>query len=113
MAGTSYTASDGLPTSLAAWDMRCGRNSDCGRYITHGLMYGKGQGVPQDYAQAAAWYRKAAEQGDAGAQHNLGYAYDFGQGVTQDDAQAVAWYRKAAEQGLWPLRPERHGPARL
>ena len=30
-----------------------------------GWMYEKGEGVPQDYAQAAAWYLKAAEQGNA------------------------------------------------
>ena len=30
-----------------------------------GTMYYNGQGVPQDYAQAAYWYRKAADQGDA------------------------------------------------
>ena len=35
-----------------------------------GLMYDKGQGVRQDYAQAVQWYRKAAEQGDAQAQYN-------------------------------------------
>ena len=28
-------------------------------------MYAKGQGVPQDYAEALKWYRLAAAQGDA------------------------------------------------
>jgi TPR repeat protein len=28
-------------------------------------MYGKGEGVPPDAAQAVTWYRKAAEQGYA------------------------------------------------
>src|SRR5579863_1985301 len=37
-----------------------------------GLMYAKGQGVPQDIAQAADWYRKAAEQGNAFAEGSLG-----------------------------------------
>ena len=32
-----------------------------------GLMYAKGQGVPQDYKQAVKWYTKAAEQGVAAA----------------------------------------------
>ena len=36
-----------------------------------GLMYTKGQGVPQDYKAAVRWYRLAADQGDAFAQHNL------------------------------------------
>ena len=64
-----------------------------------GLMYRKGQGVPQDYKEALEWYRKAAEQGDAGAQFILGLMYDTGQGVPQDYKEAVEWYRKAAEQG--------------
>ena len=64
-----------------------------------GYAYEIGQGVPQDYRQAAAWYRKATDQGDANAQHSLGLAYELGQGVPQDYAQAAAWYRKAAEQG--------------
>ncbi len=37
-----------------------------------GVMYDKGRGVSQDYAEAVKWYRKAAEQGHASAQHNLG-----------------------------------------
>jgi TPR repeat protein len=63
-----------------------------------GLMYAKGQGVPQDYAQAVIWFRKAAEQGHARAQSGLGVMYDAGQGVPQDYMQALIWYRKAAEQ---------------
>jgi uncharacterized protein len=38
----------------------------------------RGQGVPQDDAQAVAWYRKAAEQGYAAAQVNLGVMYANG-----------------------------------
>ncbi len=64
-----------------------------------GVMYDKGQGVPQDYAKAAKWYSKAAEQGLAKAQLYLGYMYKQGQGVPQDYAEALQWYRKAAEQG--------------
>ena len=64
-----------------------------------GVMYAKGQGVPQDYAQAFVWYRKAAEQGDADAQTIVGLMYANGHGVPQDYTQALIWYRKAAEQG--------------
>ena len=64
-----------------------------------GVLYDNGQGVPQDYAQAASWYRKAADQGNAGAQYSLGLLYDDGRGVPQDYAQAASWYRKAADQG--------------
>ena len=63
-----------------------------------GLMYRKGEGVPQDYAAAVSLYRKAANQGHAGAQNNLGSMYEHGLGVPQDYAAAVSWYRKGAEQ---------------
>ena len=32
-----------------------------------GVMYGKGQGVPRDYAEAIKCFREAAEQGKAGS----------------------------------------------
>jgi hypothetical protein len=59
-------------------------------------MYHKGQGVPQDYAQATAWYQKAAEQGNYQAQCNLGFMYDNGLGVTQNYAAAYYWFAIAA-----------------
>ncbi len=64
-----------------------------------GVMYDKGRGGPQDYAEAVKWYSKAAEQGVAEAQFNLGVMYGQGLGVPEDLAEAVKWYRKAAEQG--------------
>lgn len=65
-----------------------------------GHMCYRGEGVAQDYKQAAEWFRRAAEQGDAGAEINLGYMYYNGQGVPLDDNQALKWFRKAAEQGI-------------
>jgi tetratricopeptide (TPR) repeat protein len=62
-------------------------------------MYGNGEGVTLDDAEALKWYRKAAEQGHVSAQYNLGVMYGKGEGVTQDYAEALKWYRKAAEQG--------------
>jgi uncharacterized protein len=64
-----------------------------------GLMYDNGEGVPQDYAQAAFWYSKAADQGLVSAQFNLGLIYYMGRGVLQDYGQAAVWFQKAAEQG--------------
>ncbi|MBT5159564.1 MAG: sel1 repeat family protein, partial [Alphaproteobacteria bacterium] len=61
--------------------------------------YDDGQGVTQDYKEAAKWYLKAAKQGYAKAQFNLGVKYDDGQGVTQDYKEAAKWYLKAAKQG--------------
>jgi len=64
-----------------------------------GRMYFQGEGVPQDYTQAALWYHKAADQDYAKAQYALGYMYYFGHGVQQSYSEAVRWYRKAADQG--------------
>ena len=75
-----------------------------------GSMYLKGQGVPQDYAEAVMWFHKAAEQGHHNSQYNLGVAYYEGKGVRQDDAEAVNWYRKAAEQGHTQAQVNLIGP---
>jgi TPR repeat protein len=64
-----------------------------------GLMYRRGQGVPQDYATAMTWYRKAAEQGHVKAQTGLGASYRKGHGVEQNDQLALKWTRLGAEQG--------------
>ena len=61
-----------------------------------GVMYGNGQGVPQDDSQAARWYRKAAEQGDARAQSSLGSMHARGDGVPQDYVRALMWFDLSA-----------------
>ena len=62
-------------------------------------MYYRGEGVEQDYREAAKWYRKAAEQGHAEAEYRLGETYFWRQGVEQSPAKAALWYRRAAEHG--------------
>lgn len=64
-----------------------------------GLMYQRGEGVPQDYAEAVSWYRKAAEQGFAQAQANLGGMYLLGEGVPQDFVSAHMWFNLASGHG--------------
>jgi TPR repeat protein len=64
-----------------------------------GVMYYKGDGVPQSYPDAVFWYRHAAWQGDASAQLSLGLMYYNGQGTLQSYAEALTWFRKAADQG--------------
>ena len=64
-----------------------------------GLNFAKGQGVPQDYVQAAQCYTEAAEQGHSRAQLSLATLYQHGQGVTQDQAKALRWLTKAANLG--------------
>lgn len=65
-----------------------------------GVMYGRGLGVPQSYAQATVWITRAAEQGHPYAQSTLGYMYYRARGVEQDYDAAALWSRRAAEQGI-------------
>lgn len=60
-----------------------------------GLMYYRGEGLPQDYEKAALWYRRAAERGDVDAQLNLGLMLAQGLGVTQSFFEAFQWFELA------------------
>ena len=64
-----------------------------------GDLYQRGDGVPENDAEAAAWYLRAAGQGYADAQFRLGSVYGNGRGVPLDYAESLAWFRRAAEQG--------------
>jgi len=57
-----------------------------------GVLYEKGEGVGQDYAEAARWYLKAAEQGHAEAQLNVAMLYEQGIGLPLDPDEARRWY---------------------
>ena len=51
-------------------------------------MYSKGDGVPQDKAEAARLFRLAAFQGIPSAQSNLAVLYALGEGVLKDNVKA-------------------------
>jgi TPR repeat protein len=61
--------------------------------------YANGQGVAQNYEEAAKWSRLAADQGLAIAQYYLGVAYGNGQGVSQDFVQSYMWFEVSAAHG--------------
>jgi uncharacterized protein len=67
-------------------------------YLT-GLMFDRGEGVPQDYQEAFSWYVLAAGAGQPGAMNSLGLMYVLGHGVSQDHSEAMKWWTKAAESG--------------
>jgi hypothetical protein len=69
-------------------------------HVVGGAAYRNGQGVTQDFVEAARWYRKASEQGRAQAQVNLGARYAQGYGVKQDYGEAERWYRQEPSKGL-------------
>ena len=64
-----------------------------------GVMYGTGEGVPQDHKEAVKWFRLSAEQGDASAQYNLGLMYAEGTGVPQDYVLAYIWWNISGSNG--------------
>jgi hypothetical protein len=64
-----------------------------------GLIFYRGYGVPQDFAETLKWFRRAAEEHDAGAQFYLGLMYSKGHGVPEDYAEGAKWYRLSADQG--------------
>jgi TPR repeat protein len=67
-------------------------------YLT-GLMFDRGEGVPQDYKEAFRWYVLAAAAGQPAAMNSLGLMYALGHGVSQDHSEAMKWWTKAAESG--------------
>lgn len=67
--------------------------------IALAVMYRNGEGVPQDFAEAARWHRRAALQGHSNAQTNLAWMYFYGDGVAQDFLAAHMWFNIAAANG--------------
>jgi localization factor PodJL len=63
------------------------------------LRYAQGQGMPQNFIEAARWLERAAAAGLAPAQYRLGAMYERGQGVSKDLGRARSWYQAAAEKG--------------
>lgn len=64
-----------------------------------GMLLEKGDGAPQDAAQAFKWYHKSAEQGFSPAQYRLANAYWDGIGGKQDKVKALGWALIASSHG--------------
>ena len=64
-----------------------------------GLMYYRGQGVPEDNALALKWFLLAAKQGNNHAQLMLGIMHTFGHSVGTDYKLAYMWHNLAAFNG--------------
>lgn len=67
---TAAKAGD-FATALQEW-RPLAETGDADAQRNLGIMYDSGQGVAQNYAEAAKWYELAAEQGNVAAQTNLG-----------------------------------------
>ena len=87
------------PTEAISETRRLAEQGDADAQNSLGNAYSKGEGVPEDHAEAAKWYSKAAQQGHAAAQLSFGGQYLCGKGVPEDWAEAAKWFGLAAEQG--------------
>ena len=61
--------------------------------------YIDGDGVKQNYYNAALYARMSADQNYPEGMNLFGYLLFYGQGVSQNQAEATKWWLKAAEQG--------------
>jgi len=67
--------------------------------LVSGLKYARGEGMPQDFQEAAKWLRQAANLGSVPALVNLGVLFMCGAGVRQDSVEAAGLFEKATESG--------------
>ena len=88
--GTAAYKSGDYATALREWDPLA-KQGDTDAMFNIGLMYDKGQGVPEDNMIAVQWYRIAAWWGHASAQGNLSEHYALGAGVKKDFVRAHMW----------------------
>ena len=102
--GMEALQSGDYQTALEIWQTLA-EQGDANAQTNLGIMYSKGDGVPQDDAKAVEWFRKAAEQGYPAAQHSLGFMYASGKGVPLDYVNAYAWFALAATQEHPNSRP--------
>ena len=86
---------DSTKTALK-WYNAAARQGDPASAFTLGLLYQKGDGVPQDYKEAVKWFRLGAEQGHISSLFNLGKSYLLGQGVQKDIIYSYMWFDIAA-----------------
>lgn len=64
-----------------------------------GMLLQAGEGVEQNFSEAASLFRAAAERGHAEGQCQLGMCLQAGKGVPQSQREAAHFYRRAAAQG--------------
>jgi TPR repeat protein len=73
-----------------------------GAQLNLGLFHWEGDGVPQDYVQAAKWVRMAADQEEAQGLFLMGAMLSGGLGMKQDHAGALSAYEAAVQKGWAP-----------
>jgi TPR repeat protein len=65
-----------------------------------GVLYETGEGISQNYDEAAKWYKRCADQGNAAAQYRLSVLFELGKRVREDNIQALLFAQLAAAQNF-------------
>ena len=81
--------------AMTALDQIADERKNADAQYNLGSMYRNGEGVAQDYGEAAQWFTRAAEEGHAHAQRNLAWMYQEGKGVPKDPVKAQMWYERS------------------
>lgn len=97
-AAAAYARGD-YTTAHSIWQ-QLAEKSDPRAMNNLGILYDKGQGVPEDPALAAFWFLHSATAEHPAGMSNLGRLLEQGRGLPQDLVQAAKWFRKAADKGL-------------
>jgi TPR repeat protein len=72
-------------------------NSAASNAMSHlGKLYATGEGVVQNYAEAAMWYQRSIDSGGYSGQRGLAALYERGLGIPQDINRALELYYDAA-----------------
>lgn len=88
------------PGGARYWYRKAAEQGHIAAQFELGMLYARGDGVPQSYHRAAEWLKLAAGLGrHREAQFALGDMYFNGRGVPHDYGAAMSWFRKAAERG--------------
>ena len=75
-----------------------------------GQLYLRGNGVEQNFVEAAKLFRSAAEFGNDGyAQNFLAVLYNTGSGVKRNDLAALYWFDRATDNGVEVAKKSRDG----
>lgn len=65
-----------------------------------GVLFDRGQGVPEDPAEALRWFKQAAENGHGPGMSNYGRMLEQGRGTARDAVQAAHWFQQAADRNV-------------
>jgi localization factor PodJL len=93
------SAPDRLPPSLSASLRAAAGRGEAPAQYEVAQRFAEGQGVPQNFTEAAQWFERAARQGLVLAQFRLGGLHEKGLGVRKDLEAARRYYVLAGEAG--------------